>query len=150
MATLMSRKWISRLVLSAAIGLPIASAGVARAADDDGPNAKDLRAEQAPAPVQATAKQWVLDSSNVVYRQKGADQYVVNFTTPDKLRLRMHLNAQGQLTQPVELHPEQPENAPKGKQAREASLAAWGQRVEQSRVAALPPPVTPAPPPTPA
>lgn len=100
---------------------------------------------RAPAAVQAAAKSYYLDSRDVVYRKSREgkqDRYIINFTTPNNIRLQIHLSETGEVAEGVRLAPTQPDRAPK-RDDRERLLSEWNQRVADTRARLLTPAVVP-------
>lgn len=119
-----------------AVGLPMAAP--VRAADQD---SRDVAESKVPAAVAATARANVLDSRDVVYRRGGEDRspYVVNFTTPQNVRMQVKIGEDGRVVDGPELAPNQPDNAPK-REERQRLATEWAARVraEQTRTTELP------------
>jgi hypothetical protein len=101
-----------------------------QAADEE---MKDVAESKVPPAVLQTARQEALESRDVVYRRHvNGKTFVVNFTTPQNIRLQAHIREDGQLEEEAKLAPKQPEGAP-AREQREQLLAQWNQRVIQAR-----------------
>lgn len=130
-----SRSRMALLALAGAMGagLPLSFASPASAQD-----VKDVAESKVPGQVATTARANYLDGRDVVYRRggEGRDPYVVNFTTPQNLRMQVRIAEDGRLVDGPELAPKQADNAPKGEE-RQRLVAEWAARVrntEQRRV----------------
>ncbi|MDB5294316.1 MAG: hypothetical protein JWO31_299, partial [Phycisphaerales bacterium] len=118
-------------------GLPLLAAAPAVAQD-----MKEVAESKVPAAVANTARANYLDAHDVVYRRpaEGKEVFVVNFTTPQNVRLQVRVAPDGRVVDGPELAPNQPDNAPK-KAERQRLADAWVGRVQAARA------TTPATPP---
>ena len=139
-----TRSRLALWMLAGAIGggLPLSMPTPASAQD-----VKDVAESKVPAPVAAAARANVLDSRDVVYRRAEGDRspYVVNFTTPQNVRMQVRIAEDGRVVDGPELAPNQPDNAPR-REDRQRLATEWAARVraEQTRTE-LPRSIPPAP-----
>jgi hypothetical protein len=132
------RRWpLWVLATAIATGVP-AALPVAGFAQED---PQTVREDRVPPEVLQAARRQILDSQDVVYRKQGGT-YIINFTTASNLRLQTRVRENGELVQPAELAPNQPDNAP-NRAERARLLTEWQQRVAAQQV---PPPPMPVPP----